>query len=194
LDFLGEVGGLVDILRLIFSFLVASFADQRIIAILTNRLYHISARSKEITDKMPHAEFTNKLRTRPSGDVEIAVPFFLDLETFLYKLTCKHSKSHRAYDEALSLGKQNLFNELDVIRYIKRSRMHGIGLNFLLTSSLRTISGRLAFSKPLNPASIVAQDPTDLNEIPDPWLYIEDIKFADRLKFAFYKRYLTHKN
>jgi hypothetical protein len=76
------------LLRLVFGFFVARFSNRRIMAILTNRLYHISTESKKIIEDLPHAEETNKLRTRPSGDIEVAVPFYLDIETMFYYLGC----------------------------------------------------------------------------------------------------------
>jgi len=174
LDFLGEVGGLIDLLRLLFGIMLSQFSDRRILAILTNRLYHISSESKQIIADL-HAKLgsSNKLRVRPSGDVELSVPMFLDLEHLFYYIFCCCNGVHKAYVKALDLGEENLLKEMDVVRYVKRSRMHGIGLNFLLNNKLRKISARIAFSKPLNHESnCEGEDPTDMHSIGNLWLHI----------------------
>ena len=45
--------------------------------------------------------------------------------------------------------------DMDLIRTIRRKRMHGFGLNFILPKSFRSNSARMAFSRPL-------REPTDL--------------------------------
>ena len=48
------------------------------------------------------------------------------------------------------MGKDSLFvRDLDFVRFVRRSRMHGFGLSFLLGRSERSNSARLAFSRPL---------------------------------------------
>jgi hypothetical protein len=42
LEYLGDVGGLVEILKYFFYFVVVGFNSNRMAAILTNRLYHMN--------------------------------------------------------------------------------------------------------------------------------------------------------
>ena len=42
LDYLGDIGGLNDILFTIFTWFLSSFSNNRIYAILMNRLFHIN--------------------------------------------------------------------------------------------------------------------------------------------------------
>jgi hypothetical protein len=112
-DLLGDLGGLVDALRLIFGVLAVPFSTFRMDAIITNRLYHISAGSSELADnieKFSKHGHSNKTRTRTNGDIEIDVPFCLDWELFYHTLTCCFCTSNRRnefkeYKKAMALGR-----------------------------------------------------------------------------------------
>ena len=80
------------------------------------------------------------------------------------------------------MGEENLTADLDMIRFIRRKRMHGFGLHFMLGNSLRNLSARLAFSRPLSKETLpdaIAGDPTDIKMIEDKWHYIEHLHKRD---------------
>ena len=62
---------------------------------------------------------------------------------------CCKSKEFIEYDKIVGLGMSNFKTDMDLIRTIRRKRMHGFGVNFILPKSLRSNSARLAFSRPL---------------------------------------------
>ena len=65
LSYLGDLGGLVEILKLLLGVFAAPFSSMRMQALLTNRLYHVSQDNIEIVDKIKEAnggEGSNKLR------------------------------------------------------------------------------------------------------------------------------------
>jgi len=70
------------------------------------------------------------------------------------------------YEDAVNLAKSNFSSDMDLFRFIRRKRMHGFGLHFVLSDSFRSNSARLAFSRPLRDSKYItdmAADPTDVN-------------------------------
>jgi len=47
----------------------------------------------------------------------------------------------------MKVGMINLHDDMDLVRIVRRQRMHGFGLNFLLGKKARVSIARLAFSK-----------------------------------------------
>ena len=72
LDYLGDLGGLTEILKLSVGWIMAKLSSLRINAILTNRLYHISSDSetKALIERMKEASkvtgFCEKDQTKSS--------------------------------------------------------------------------------------------------------------------------------
>ncbi len=62
----------------------------RLEALLTNRLYHVGVEAKHIAEKIKseskRGNYSEKLRRRPNGDLEIDVPKKLDWKLLKYKL------------------------------------------------------------------------------------------------------------
>jgi len=46
-DYMGDVGGLIDLLRIILFWLLAPFSSQRLRGIITNRLFHSTNNTKK---------------------------------------------------------------------------------------------------------------------------------------------------
>jgi hypothetical protein len=46
--FLGDIGGLLDLLILIFGYFLVPFAEKRMEALLTNRLFHLTGNRTEL--------------------------------------------------------------------------------------------------------------------------------------------------
>ena len=104
----------------------------------------------EIKNATPHGKKTNKLGVRPNGDIEVGVPYFLDWEFFSFKVCfCCRSREFEEYNKVVDLGMSNFKLDMDLVKTIRRNRMHGFGLNFILQKSFRSNSARLAFSRPL---------------------------------------------
>lgn len=59
----------------------------------------------------------------------------------------------KEYKEAIRIGEKSFTQDLDVVRFVRRIRMHGYGLHFLLGPSDRGNAGTLAFSRPLKEAN-----------------------------------------
>ena len=83
LSYLGDLGGLVEILRLLLGVFAIPFSSMRMQALITNRIYHVSQDNIDVVEKIKEAsngETTNKLRERANGDIEFDVPKWLDWE------------------------------------------------------------------------------------------------------------------
>jgi hypothetical protein len=82
--------------------------------------------------------------------------------------------------------------DLDIIQLLRRKRMHGFGLHFMLGRHDRANAARMAFSRPLlsNAERLENQvDPTNSNTIGDKWYHIEGLNQRDMFMIAFFKRY-----
>ena len=90
------------------------------------------------------------LNTRPNGEVEVDVPVWLDWLIVKEKLCCCFRNGlFKEYDKALNKAVGTFEADMDLFRFIRRKRMHGFGLHFLLGKSMRAASAILAFSRPL---------------------------------------------
>ena len=121
--FLGDIGGLLDLLILIFGYFLMPFAEKRMEALLTNRLFHLTGDKTELSKKVLSAtkgKASSILKTRPSGDVEVDVPFWLDMQMLWSKVCCVtrcwRNKEYEIYNDILDLGMDKVTQQLDVIR------------------------------------------------------------------------------
>jgi len=73
------------------------------------------------------------------------------------------------------MGADSFRNDMDIIRTVRRIRMHGFGLNFLLGTSLREIAARLAITRPLRP-------------VKEGWYVDDSIGNTSRGKWAFIEK------
>jgi hypothetical protein len=80
--------------------------------------------------------------------------------------------------------------------------MHGYGLHFLLSPSMRENAGSLAFSRPLRKFNNDIDEERDhlkqcnnMAAIKDKWYYIENLQQRDKFLISFFRRYgeLIHK-
>jgi hypothetical protein len=120
--------------------------------LLTNRLYHVSDQTKGLLEKLSSAAKgkAKMIRQRPNLDIEVDVPRLLDWQLLLNKICCgKCDRAIPSYQKVLDLGMDNLTADMDIVQFIRRKRMHGFGLHFLLNKKFRSLSARLAFSRPL---------------------------------------------
>ena len=83
---------------------------------------------------------------------------------------------------------------LDIVRFVRRVRMHGFALHLNLNTSLRNNSARLAFSRPLKDLDQIRNikpgvDPMDISTITEKYAYIESLDSRDVFAIGFFKRY-----
>jgi len=115
---------------------------------------------------------------RPSGEIEIGVPFYLDWK-FLKQKCCRDELYHE-YDQALKRAQESFDIETDIFRFIRRSRMHGFGLHFTLPKSERNASSILAFSQPLREVEDTFQfKQTHAKKDEDKWCHVENLRKKD---------------
>ena len=136
LNFFGDVGGFIEMLKLIFGLFVGQFSKLRMKALLNNRLFYSSYATRSLESDFEDSRnmTANKLREKQSGEKEIDVPMFLDWEMLREILCCvcrlwsgKQSVFSK-YEEALELANLELNAEMDLFRFIRRNRMHGQAL------------------------------------------------------------------
>jgi len=81
LDYLGDIGGLADLLYMLLGLFIIPFSTKRLNGLITNRLFYISAETekhaKRIYNREPNSK---KFRNRANGDLEVNVPKYLDWE------------------------------------------------------------------------------------------------------------------
>jgi hypothetical protein len=90
-DYLGDVGGLNEIIFVVFGLLINDLSSSRTYAILMNRLFHLT----DTLDDGDQAlrELSNDPRLLKKGEkdfhaVELIPPFFLDLRIIWHRFIC----------------------------------------------------------------------------------------------------------
>jgi hypothetical protein len=111
LDFLGDIGGLFEILKILSMVIVRKFPEIRLKALITSRLYH---GSHELQTKVSEADGifkvkkgdkSDKIHQRLNGDIALSVPVFLDWQLFLSKLCCCcKTNQFKVYHKSLEVG------------------------------------------------------------------------------------------
>ena len=79
LDYLGDIGGLNDLLFTIFTWFLSSFSTNRIYAILMNRLFHINDgmdEGRKALDELKQDPNFLMKGTKDFGGLELNVPMF----------------------------------------------------------------------------------------------------------------------
>ena len=98
LDYLGDIGGLIEIIYYSTRALIMPFAAMRIKALLVNRLYHLSVSTKQVATDLKKLHLSGlhnmKVHSNGGGFHQLAVPGFLDWQYLRYKCCkaiCRHS-------------------------------------------------------------------------------------------------------
>lgn len=60
---------------------------------------------------------------------------FLGVEYLCYKVCGRGGKSFKEYLNASNLGYCDVTADMDIVRFIRRLRIHGVGLNYLLSKT-----------------------------------------------------------
>lgn len=182
LAYASDMGGLKEFLLTFFGVFAYPFSTMRMKALLTNRLHHVPDDQVGSLDALKEQ---GAVKQRGTGEIEVGVPMWLDWQYCRYYLACccqqrSRNKSMRQYSEIIELGHQNFQMNLDIVRVIRRSRLHAIGLHFLLNKVDRNLSARLAFSTPLRSIEELEEgklvDPSDVRGIKgETFYYIENL-------------------
>lgn len=123
------------------------------------------------------------------------MPVWLDWELLRYKMFCcfckRRNQTVQLYKEVVYLGHKNFLENLDIVRFIRRTQLHSIGLHYLLNKTMRNLSARLAFSRPLSEAlPEKLKDPSDICGLEgEPFYHIANLQPEDNFKFAFFRKF-----
>jgi hypothetical protein len=116
---MGDVGGLIDLLRIILFYIISPFSAARLKGILTNRLFHFTSKTQTYADQIEEAgsfKENNKLTTK-NGDTILDVPKCLDWEClFYYCGMCCCMEGYRQYSKVTDLAKCNFDDDMDIVR------------------------------------------------------------------------------
>jgi len=158
LNMVSDVGGVLEILTVLFKLIASWFASLRIKAFITSQLIHMSTESKEKvfggTKPSDQQLKDHNLYKSGSGEVRLAVPKNLIAEYVIYLCSCKRTK-FSTYKALIDRGFDNFNEDLDLINFTKRLRMYGVSLYFLLSSKQRKLAGHLTNFRPLRERKVI---------------------------------------
>jgi hypothetical protein len=104
LDFLGDIGGLAEVLYLTAAWFLFKLSRVRLDALMINRLYHLSSTNSEMQGllgsiKQSAGVESNRLVNRPNGEIGLGVPRCLAIEILFYKCCCcrEYMKGFKQY-------------------------------------------------------------------------------------------------
>jgi len=166
LAYLGDIGGLIDILKLFLAYIAYVFNQNRLNTLLTNRLFHLSKAENESEEALNILTDNKKDHVKETGQYNLEVPYFLDLELLFHNLfcckvwlkccngescnsCCRDRRSFAKHKQLADYGADKIAKDLDLLRFIRSKRAHSFGLNFILKQSDRNNSAMLALSRPL---------------------------------------------
>jgi hypothetical protein len=76
---------------------------------------------------------------------------------------------------------------MGLLKHMRRTRAHGYALNFVLKSSWKKLSARLA-----NSSALKNFDKAYVPRDQSTWAGLESLDFMDNLRFSIFKRYSLH--
>ena len=172
-EMLSEIGGLVYALEIIFLTCIVCCQPTKLFALMTNRLYKDDANepliqsSEDRLDKM-------KSKLGSEEDLqksELVVPSCMNVRPFF--CGCCPSKEYKKFRHQSANTKEEIIANLDVVKLIQRTRMHGIALRLLMTPDIATISSHLGFKRDIWYTEKVTVETETQNE--DTWDNVENI-------------------
>jgi len=129
----------------------------------------------------------DKVKVLENGEYHIKVSKFLEWESLLMScnLFSKCLRKRTVIPEYLGLldkGKELHVDSMDIIKFMRRQRMHGIGLLFSMSRRYRIAASNRAMRKPL-------KDGLEIFRAEDKWEQIEDITRRDIFMVALHKKF-----
>lgn len=182
----------MEIFHYTINFFIGSFAFLRMKALLTNRLFNLAHGTREMANEIVELSLqsrNNYTEKSLSGDRCVRVPEYLDWKLARYKfcICCfNFRKRFSLYMKILDLGYENVEGDMDVIRFIRRLRMHGISMNFLQSTSHVYSSAWLAYKRPLRKEE---KKITNTDNIREKWKDIENLTSEDLFLVGLVKKY-----
>lgn len=151
LDFIGDVGGLLEFMYIVIGLMAFKFSRLKVAALLTSNLSIISTKEKKKVANEIYLKSPEKLLKKDNGDFILQVPKYLDWEQ-LWSFCCCfiRNQTYKDYTELVKKGADNYSQGMDIVTFVRRKRMHGYGLLFLLNRRFRDLSAALAERKPLD--------------------------------------------
>ena len=141
LDLISDIGGVLQILTELFKYLATPFAMVQLQSLISNKLFYLSSQTVEelilnIGDHKP--DWTkieaHRLERNNLGQLKINIPKFLPLHYLKWKVLqaiCQQNKSNfGAYQHLIKRGYSDFIRDTDIIRLVRRLRMHGVGLKY----------------------------------------------------------------
>ena len=126
-NLIGDIGGILEMLTVIWGCFVYPFTDMRIMALVTNRLYHVSSKTselaKDLTQLNADKKCKNKHSMRNTGEINLHVPGYLSWEFLRYKFykflccgCCDHkNRKFHLYLECTKMGFDNFVKDIDLV-------------------------------------------------------------------------------
>lgn len=181
-----DVGGVLEILTILFKLMASWFASLRIKAIVSSRLVHMNQGSNEkffgTTNLCEKQLKDSNLYKSSTGEVRLFVPPSLIANYVFYLCACKRTK-FSTYHALIDRGFDNFNEDLDLLNFTKRIRMYGVSLYFLLSSKQRKLAGHLTNFRPIREKKIIDA------ENADSWETLENLTVFDWFHFAFLLRF-----
>jgi hypothetical protein len=122
--------------------------------------------------------------------VRLDVPLFIDWVHLAWKLRCcfccvkKKHAGWKAYNDLIKSSNVSVSRDLDLIRFLRAKRLHGFGLNSVLSKDQLSNSAVLAYTRPIR-----EQKEEELMFGKEcSWYSIEGIDKYEKVTFALFKR------
>ena len=122
-DCFGDIGGLIEFLKLIGFALMGSLPEEKLKAILTNRLFYGTHTSFKVLAQHD----TKKVIKRPGNKFKIGVPSYIDWEFLLDAwcccwCCCKNEKMAE-YKHNVEKGYSIFEKNFDIIHSVRKNRL-----------------------------------------------------------------------
>jgi hypothetical protein len=151
LQLFGDIGGLIAFFSFPLAMLIPTFSKMKIHAILASKAY-------QKKNFIPYT-WSNKKEETSKSD-EITAPHCLELAQLLNFVLCCCScscswcccslqKKYKDYEKVLGTVEKDVNRTLDIITILRRFRMHGICLNYLMGKPVRDRAAIMAQKRPL---------------------------------------------
>jgi len=152
------VGGLFEFLYILGFCLTAPFTSLKFLSLAANRMYTWELSNNPGTTLKP-------VQGTILTEIPLQVPSMLGLFTFFHnfcccgKNCCFRQNKWRNYESALKKVKYDLDGSLDMTLLLRRLRMHGLGLNFLMSKTYQGSLAEISEYKPIR--YLTDEKPTD---------------------------------
>jgi hypothetical protein len=133
-----EFGGLMYLLSVVFGMMTSSFGNMYVKAYVSNSLYYFnSSFNIQLFGKSsePNSAELSALHMEKNkgGSMILSIPSLFGLRYYRWLFCCKRDPKFTNYMRLIKLSGNKLDKDLDLVRFIRRLRMHGAGLYYVLS-------------------------------------------------------------